>query len=127
MFYVDFKKVPKIVLIIILSISTLIQIIGISIPFKRDLLEIYNNDGDVFWEEDYYSKINYSPLLGQIRSFNKIKVKDKDSLSYFIPEGSWKNENRDISIQQMLDRSVEMNTWNFWWYRSRYFNEFRKK
>ena len=127
LFYVNFKKVPKIIVITIVFFSTFIQIIGISIPFKRDLLEIYNNDGDVFWEEDYYKKIHYSPLLGQIRSFNKIKVKVNDSLSYFIPKGSWKNESRDVSIHQMLDRSVEMNTWNFWWYRSRYFNEFREK
>lgn len=122
-FYDNIKKFNFFVLMLLL-VSFSVQILSVSVFYKRQLVRILEQSGDVFWSDEYYYTFKFFPLVEQSRSL--IEISDhsfsETNLDLFLPSGPWKNEFRPASNSLMLNRSVDLNSFNFWWYRLQYFS-----
>ncbi|MDC0303843.1 hypothetical protein OAL15_02405 [Flavobacteriales bacterium] len=123
LFYVS--KPSKKVFAFIYAISFVIQMLGVATYYKRDLIKKLIVEGDIFWTDDYYFNPVNSPVIGSYVSFKDVtsSVLLRKDKFLFLPDGPWKNENRPATQQQMLDSSIDLTCYNFWWFRALYITD----
>ena len=104
-------------LIILISLS--IQLLSVSVFYKRQLVRVMQEHGDVFWDDDYFYSFEHFPLSEQVVSFievSKSTINNKP-LNLFLLQEPWRNEARPASQTNMIDNSIDFNAYNFWWVR----------
>jgi len=120
LFYIPTSK--KKLIIAIGIISFVVQIIAITTFYKRNLIEVQMQEGDIFWKDQYFFSPKYSPIKGQVISFIEVtrSMGSSEPKELFLPGGPWRNENRPASQQTMLKNSIDLSVYNFWWVRMLY-------
>ncbi|WP_207534904.1 hypothetical protein [Desertivirga arenae] len=120
LFYLSGLKRKLGAAVCLLSFS--VQILAISTFYKRDLIKILISKGDIFWTDNYFFNPSYSPIKGQIVSLYDVtkSISSPGPKSTYLFRGPWKNEGRPASQQTMLNNSIDLNTYNFWWVRELY-------
>ncbi len=99
-----------------LLLAFILQIVLISVNYKRDVLNdfvAYNGLSDI----DYLYTANKEPHLVQINQLAIILPKNFGKLNNYMPYSPWKKEIRIASNQDVLNSSIEKNSINFWWVR----------
>jgi hypothetical protein len=112
---------PKKWLFITLFLTFFIQIELIAVNYKRDVLSdfiSYNGISDT----EYLFSLSKEPHVVQAKQFLIIFNKNFGQLNNFMPNSPWKKETRTASILQDLNRSIEINSINFWWIRIFHYN-----
>jgi len=122
-FFFHSTKNLKHIYTFLILISFFIQILSVSVYYKRQLVRVYEEHGDVFWSNDYFFTFKYFPLSEQTISFLEISEStfNNKKLNLFLPLESWRNESRPASLSMMLNNSIDFNAYNFWWIRLQYF------
>ena len=99
-----------------LLLAFILQIVLISVNYKRDVLNdyvTYNGLSDM----DYLYTANKEPHLVQIKQLAIILSKNSGKLNNYMPYSPWKKEIRTASNEDVLNSSIEKNSINFWWVR----------
>lgn len=99
-----------------LLLAFILQIVLISVNYKRDVLNdyvAYNGLSD----KEYIYTTNKEPHLTQIKQLAIILPKNSGKLNNYTPYSPWKKEIRTASNQDVLNFSIEKNSINFWWVR----------
>lgn len=120
LFYIPYNK--KRLVMVIGTISLLVQILAVSTFYKRQLVKTLVKEGDVFWSDRYFFSPSYSPIKGQSISFVEVtsSMLSGGRKELFLPAGPWRNEGRPASQKMMLNQSIDLNVYNFWWVRAFY-------
>lgn len=120
LFYIPNAK--KKLMITIGIVSFVVQILAIATFYKRNLIQINMQQGDIFWSDRYFFSPKYSPIKGQLFSFIEVtrSMASTEPKELFLPGGPWRNENRPASQQTMLKNSIDLSVYNFWWVRTLY-------
>ena len=101
---------------VILLLAFILQIVLISVNYKRDVLNdyvAYNGLSDM----EYLYTANKEPHLLQIKQLAIILPKNFSKLNNYTPYSPWKKEIRTASNEDVLNSSIEKNSINFWWVR----------
>jgi hypothetical protein len=100
-------------------ISILIQLLAVSVDYRRYLLTVYDRNPSAFILETIIYEPKLSPILGQVGAFREVfaNLEDPRPLQLYIAPGPWTSEKRPASIKMMLEASVDLNSFNFWWAR----------
>lgn len=99
-----------------LLLAFILQIVLISVNYKRDVLNdyvAYNGLSDM----EYLYTANKEPHLLQIKQLAIILPKNSGKLNNYTPYSPWKKEIRTASNEDVLNSSIEKNSINFWWVR----------
>jgi hypothetical protein len=99
-----------------LLFAFILQIVLISVNYKRDVLNdyvVYNGLTDM----EYLYAANKEPHLAQIKQLAIILPKNFSKLNNYTPYSPWKKEMRTASNEEVLKSSIEKNSINFWWVR----------
>lgn len=99
-----------------LLLAFILQIVLISVNYKRDVLNdyvAYNGLSDM----EYLYTANKEPHLLQIKQLSIILPKNSGKLNNYTPYSPWKKEIRTASNEDVLNSSIEKNSINFWWVR----------
>jgi len=99
-----------------LLLAFILQIVLISVNYKRDVLNdyvAYNGLSDM----EYIYTANKEPHLAQLKQLAIILPKNSGKLNNYMPYSPWKKEIRTASNEDVLISSVEKNSVNFWWVR----------
>lgn len=99
-----------------LLFAFILQIVLISVNYKRDLLNdyvAYNGLSDM----EYLYTTNKEPHLTQIKQLAIILPKNFGKLNNYMPYSPWKKEIRTAANVDDLNSSIEQNSINFWWVR----------
>jgi hypothetical protein len=99
-----------------LILAFILQILLISVNYKRDVLNdyvAYNGLSDV----EYLYTANKEPHLVQAKQLAIITPKNYGKLDNYMPYSPWKKEIRTASNEDVLNSSIEKNSINFWWVR----------
>ena len=99
-----------------LLIAFILQIVLISVNYKRDVLNdyvAYNELSDI----EYIYTANKEPHLAQLKQLANILPKNSGKLNNYMPYSPWKKEIRTASNEDVLISSIEKNSINFWWIR----------
>jgi hypothetical protein len=99
-----------------LILAFILQILLISVNYKRDVLNdyvAYNGLSDV----EYLYSANKEPHLVQAKQLAIITAKNFGKLDNYMPYSPWKKEIRTASNEDVLNSSIEKNSINFWWAR----------
>ena len=97
-------------------LAFILQIVIISVNYKRDLLNdylVYNGLSDM----EYLYNVNKEPHLVQLKQLAIILPKNSGKLKNYMPHSPWKKEIRTASNKDVLISSIEKNSINFWWVR----------
>lgn len=121
LFFIDFRK-NKLIISTLIIVSFFIQLSAVSVFYKRHLIKELDAYGDIFWKDEYFFMPKHSPIKGQFIALSEIIEKGTDhDYQMYLPQGPWKNEARPASQEMMLDSSIDLNSINFWWFRTLYF------
>lgn len=99
-----------------LLLAFILQIVLISVNYKRDVLNdyvAYNGLSDM----EYIYTANKEPHLVQLKQLAIILPKNSGKLNNYMPYSPWKKEIRTASNEDVLISSIEKNSINFWWVR----------
>jgi len=99
-----------------LLLAFILQIVLISVNYKRDVLNdyvAYNGLSDM----EYLYTAHKEPHLVQIKQLAVILPKNSCKLNNYMPYSPWKKEIRTASNKDDLNSSIEENSINFWWIR----------
>jgi len=99
-----------------LLLSFFLQIVLISVNYKRDVLSDYV-DYNGLSDMEYLYTANKEPHLVQLKQLAIILPKNLGKLNNYIPYSPWKKEIRTASNVDDLNSSIEINSINFWWVR----------
>jgi hypothetical protein len=102
--------------IVTLILAFILQILLISVNYKRDVLNdyvAYNGISDMI----YIYSPKKEPHLVQLKQLAIILPKNSSRLNNYLPYSPWKKEIRTASNEDVLISSVEKNSVNFWWIR----------
>ncbi|MFT4733400.1 MAG: hypothetical protein ACI9K1_000352 [Arcticibacterium sp.] len=107
---------PKRWVITTIIVGFLMQIVLISVNYKRAVLEDYvRNNG--LADNEYVFSFDKNPLLVQVKQLFVILPKNSEVLRNYQPNSPWKKEIRTASNEEVLISSIEKNSINFWWAR----------
>jgi hypothetical protein len=99
-----------------LILAFILQILLISVNYKRDVLNdyvAYNGLSDM----EYLYTANKEPHLVQAKQLAIITPKNFGKLNNYMPYSPWKKEIRTAANVDDLNSSIEQNSINFWWVR----------
>jgi hypothetical protein len=99
-----------------LILAFILQILLISVNYKRDVLNdyvAYNGLSDM----EYLYTANKEPHLVQAKQLAIITPKNFGKLNNYMPYSPWKKEIRTAANVDDLYSSIEQNSINFWWVR----------
>lgn len=99
-----------------LIIAFILQVLLISVNYKRDVLEEYvahNGLSDL----KYIYTLKKEPHIVQAKQFAIILPKQFSNLNNYQPNSPWKKEVRTGSNIKVVNSSIEKNSINFWWIR----------
>ena len=99
-----------------LILAFILQILLISVNYKRDVLNdyvAYNGLSDM----EYLYTANKEPHLVQAKQLAIITPKNFGKLNNYMPYSPWKKEIRTVANVDDLNSSIEQNSINFWWVR----------
>lgn len=99
-----------------LILAFILQILLISVNYKRDVLNdyvAYNGLSDM----EYLYTANKEPHLVQAKQLAIITPKNFGKLNNYMPYSPWKKEIRTAANVDDLNSSIEQNSINFWWAR----------
>jgi hypothetical protein len=100
----------------ILLLAFILQIVLVSVNYKRDVLNDYVAYNGLS-EMEYLYTANKEPHLAQIKQLAIILPKNSGKLNNYTPCSPWKKEIRTASNEDVLNSSIEKNSINFWWVR----------
>lgn len=103
-------------------LSLAIQVMAISVDYRRGLITKYVERPDAFSSGAIFFRPLDSPLLSQARAVAEVirERRYSASLSLHLWDGPWKNHDRPATQEMMLEESVDLNALNFWWARMPY-------
>jgi hypothetical protein len=103
--------------------SVTIQISATLTNYKRHLLKTYIETPLAFTNGDIFYNSHLSPLIALPKSFMHLVMRsfDSDTLHTYFVTGPWLNEARNASIPQMLESSIDLNSFDIWWVRLQHF------
>ena len=103
--------------------SVTIQIFATLTNYKRHLLKTYIENPAAFTNGDIFFNLHLSPLMALPNSFMHLimRIFDSDTLYTYFITGPWLNESRNASIPQMLESSIDLNSFDIWWVRLQHF------
>jgi len=101
----------------IFLVAFVVQVLLISVNYKRAVLEQYELDQGID-EDSYIFSTKNTPIIIQSKQLMKVLNKNiQGILVNYQPNTSWKKETRLGSNQDILHNSIEKNSINFWWIR----------
>ena len=93
------------------------QIVLVSVNYKRNVLESFVFDPN-FSETYYINDLHNIPQVAQTAQLWKVTPKNFDlNLKNLQPNTFWVKEQRLGTNREVLDYSIEKNSFNFWWIR----------
>lgn len=109
--------------VVLIFVSALVQVGALLVNYKRHLLQVFSVDPEAFEDGRIFFDPSLSPLVSIPENITYLfqRLKSSDLIFKFISPGPWKNEARPVDIRTMLDASVDMNTFDFWWIRILYY------
>jgi hypothetical protein len=99
-----------------LLLTFILQIVLISVNYKRDVLNDYVTYTGLS-DMEYLYTAQKEPHLVQIKQLAIILPKNLGKLNNYTPYSPWKKEIRTASNEDVLSYSIEKNSINFWWLR----------
>jgi hypothetical protein len=103
--------------------SILIQVAATLTNYKRHLLTTYLEQPNAFRDGSIFHDFYLSPLAALPANILHLfrRLADTDMLFTYFSPGPWMNEARTVSIQMMLNSSIDLNSLDVWWIRLQYF------
>jgi hypothetical protein len=102
--------------LVTLPLAFILQIVLISVNYKRDVLNDYLTHNGIS-DMSYLYAANKEPHISQIKQLAIILPKNFGKLNNYTPYSPWKKEVRTASNEDVLNSSIEKNSINFWWVR----------
>lgn len=101
----------------LVALSLAVQLAGLAVDYRRPLLERYREDPSAFSDGRIFFDPALSPLLAQVKAVVELWRQSPRDLHAYTADGPWRDVARPASAGLMLQRSIDFNSWDFWWAR----------
>lgn len=104
---------------VLLLVSVGIQILGVSVDYRRFLAQVWQTDRQAFEDGQILFNTRLSPIAGQVDAIQTVAARTTSQHpvhSYVVP-GPWKKHAKSVSLSTDLYAGVDFNAPDFWWAR----------